>query len=118
MFNPVFPHPLSLFQVVQVIPLIICFLMVLTYPTAVSKFGFATYIPLIAVSSALFYLLYKNLPETRGLPVDKIVRRLTITRQRSRHNTVRSLLDSHHVHYGSFANSDEDSLVNNEVVGE
>uniref|UniRef100_A0A914D8Q3 Uncharacterized protein n=1 Tax=Acrobeloides nanus TaxID=290746 RepID=A0A914D8Q3_9BILA len=101
-------------EIVQVIPLLICFFMVLLYPSAVSQLGFATYIPLIAISAMLFYLLYKNLPETRGLPVDKIVRRLSVTR--SRRNTIRSLLETHHVHYGSFANSEEELIANEEHI--
>uniref|UniRef100_A0A914YH19 Major facilitator superfamily (MFS) profile domain-containing protein n=1 Tax=Panagrolaimus superbus TaxID=310955 RepID=A0A914YH19_9BILA len=101
-------------QVVQVIPIIVCFISVLTYPVTVARFGALYFFPLIIVSSILFYLLYQNLPETAGLPVDRIVRRLTIT-TRSRQASVSALIHGidhhhHHQHYGTLINDDDNEL--------
>ena len=101
---------------VQVVPIIVCFISVLTYPVTVARFGALYFLPLIIISALLFYLLYQNLPETTGLPVDRIVRRLTIT-TRSRSASVSALLhgtvDHHHrhQHYGTLVNDDDNELL-------
>ncbi|KAE9548180.1 hypothetical protein FO519_008609 [Halicephalobus sp. NKZ332] len=68
-------------QFVQIVPVLYALVSVFTYPVAVSHIGALFFLPFFFVSSLLWYLMYKNLPETAGLPVDTIIRRLTNTDQ-------------------------------------
>ncbi|KAE9552332.1 hypothetical protein FO519_004457 [Halicephalobus sp. NKZ332] len=98
-------------QFVQVVPMIFSLLSVVAYPVTVANFGALYFLPFLLISSFLWYLIYQNLPETTGLPVDRIVRRLTIT-ARSRGPSMSALLHGTVSHsYGTLVEEDGSTII-------
>uniref|UniRef100_A0AC34Q8E2 Major facilitator superfamily (MFS) profile domain-containing protein n=1 Tax=Panagrolaimus sp. JU765 TaxID=591449 RepID=A0AC34Q8E2_9BILA len=99
-------------QFVQVVPIFLCLIGVSTYPVTIANFGALYHLPFLFISAFLFYLLYQNLPETTGLPVDRIVRKLTIS-TRSRQASISALIHGtvpHH-NYGALNNDDYSDIL-------
>uniref|UniRef100_A0A7E4VHZ7 MFS domain-containing protein n=1 Tax=Panagrellus redivivus TaxID=6233 RepID=A0A7E4VHZ7_PANRE len=66
----------SITQMIQIIPIIFAVISVATYPTGVANFGASYFIPQVVGLALFFVYIYKTLPETKGLPIDKIIEKL------------------------------------------
>ena len=98
-------------QFIQVVPALFPLVSVVTYPVTVANFGSLYFVPFLLINILLWYIIYQNLPETTGLPVDRIVRRMTIT-VRSRGPSVSALLHGTISHgYGTLVEEDRNTIV-------
>uniref|UniRef100_A0A1I7Z510 MFS domain-containing protein n=1 Tax=Steinernema glaseri TaxID=37863 RepID=A0A1I7Z510_9BILA len=64
-------------QVSQLIPIVFAMITVLLYPMAVETVGFMFNVTMVIISSTLFYACYAMIPETKGLPVDEIMHKIS-----------------------------------------
>lgn len=55
--------------IVQVVPMILVLLLVISYPIVTANYGVLFLLPMLVLSATLAALLFKYLPETKGLPV-------------------------------------------------
>jgi len=70
-------------QIALIFPVLFAIVSVAVYSPAVEILGAALYIPFLLGAFVTFGLLFYHLPETRKLPVDEIVRRLSVCRSRA-----------------------------------
>ena len=113
MVSELCPHAAraSVGQFIQVVPALFSLISVMSYPVTVVTFGSLYFVPFLLISILLWYLIYQNLPETTGLPVDRIVRRMTIT-VRSRGPSMSALLHGTVSHgYGTLVEEDRQTIV-------
>ncbi|TKR70185.1 hypothetical protein L596_022239 [Steinernema carpocapsae] len=64
-------------QIAQILPIVFAMGTVLVFQTATESIGFFFYIPMLILSIALFYAAFKMIPETKGLPVDEIMHKIS-----------------------------------------
>ncbi|KAK0408733.1 hypothetical protein QR680_004126 [Steinernema hermaphroditum] len=64
-------------QVAQIIPIVFAMATVLLYPLAVQIVGFMFHAFMVIVSAMLLYACYAMIPETKGLPVDEIMHKIS-----------------------------------------
>ncbi|VDM38474.1 unnamed protein product [Toxocara canis] len=79
MISELCPHPSRAIvtQVSTVVSILFVIVSVQVYPLSVEQIGFVYHLTMLLLSSVCFVLLYRYLPETKGLPIDQIVRQLS-----------------------------------------
>ncbi|GMT09513.1 hypothetical protein PFISCL1PPCAC_810 [Pristionchus fissidentatus] len=88
-------------QFTQVVPMVLAIIQVTVFPSLLSLMGFMFFFSFGLLSSTLTTLVWLQLPETRTLPVDRLVHRVARSRSRTQSNTSAFL----HPNYGSTSNS-------------
>ncbi|KAF8386775.1 hypothetical protein PRIPAC_75917 [Pristionchus pacificus] len=88
-------------QFTQVVPMLLAICQVTIFPMLLSSIGSLFFAFFGVVSAGLTVLVWLQLPETRTLPVDRLVNRVTKARSRTQSNTSAFF----HPHYGSTENS-------------
>lgn len=84
MVSELCPHPSRaiITQVSTITSILFGMVFVQLYPLSVEKIGSGYHLAMLLLSSVCLILLYKYLPETKGLPVDQIVRQLSFEHRR------------------------------------
>ncbi|GMS77873.1 hypothetical protein PENTCL1PPCAC_48, partial [Pristionchus entomophagus] len=88
-------------QFTQVVPMVLAIGQVTIFPSLLNSIGSLFFLCFGLLSAGLTMMVWLQLPETRTLPVDRLVNRVTKARSRTQSNTSAFF----HPHYGSTSNS-------------
>ncbi|GMR57231.1 hypothetical protein PMAYCL1PPCAC_27426, partial [Pristionchus mayeri] len=88
-------------QITQVVPMALAIAQVTFFPFFLNSIGTLFFIFFLVLSAGATTLVWLQLPETRKLPVDRLVKRVTKARSRTQSNSSAFF----HPHYGSTSNS-------------